>query len=514
MVSLSIFLLTGLSTSSFFLDEYLTKVITKNEHSKKQLEFALAQEHMSALKLTFNQAELYSEKWLTVAKKMAKTQGKVAFQLAIYYQDKAFPETKQAIFWYQQAIRLKYKKASISLAQYYFQNDEVTKAENILVTSPISLASNLDETALKAIVLKIQIAIHQGKVSEVEKLISNYEQHIKTITAGRFLLANIKKYQVKFSFNQILNSKSSTPSCDNSIQLFATNLKHLKYLESMLVDFEDHSINNSVCFAPVRYMSINALDCTNDPNSAIHCNELNWQPWAKEVSSRYVGLMLPKGGANVHLGILYFDAQDTVDVVVHEVSHLLGFIDEYPLVAEHVRCQRPQKGIFSYNISILKNSYQGNQQEIRASVLKQLAWSKYIKSSTPILQLVKEVRGKQYWQLGTPEEFKQEIGVFPAQTCDKSNNKLQESFSAFKGAVQRNKLQYFALPFPKLYETLLQENSTQYRMPSFYYNIALAHSQQMAIKQKYSEQAQYWIKQAESKESDIERRKKIRRGEF
>jgi len=41
IMSLSIFLLTGISTSSFFLNKYLTQVILKKEHSVSQLSFAI-----------------------------------------------------------------------------------------------------------------------------------------------------------------------------------------------------------------------------------------------------------------------------------------------------------------------------------------------------------------------------------------------------------------------------------------------------------------------------------------
>ena len=49
MMSLSIFLLTGLSTSSFFLPDFLTHIIEKNEYTASQLTFALAQGNDTAL---------------------------------------------------------------------------------------------------------------------------------------------------------------------------------------------------------------------------------------------------------------------------------------------------------------------------------------------------------------------------------------------------------------------------------------------------------------------------------
>lgn len=506
-MSLLIFLLTGLSTSSFFLSKYLTNTITKNEHSEAQLNFAIEQKNLAVLNFALKKTSFHSEQWLKLAKILAKTQGEAAYQLAAYYQN----TPKKVVFWYKSASRLGYHQASIALAQHYFQQDKLIKAAKILSVLPSNIS---EEVKVAAIVLKVNIAINQGRIADVKAIINKYAQLLKTTEAGRWQLAEVEKYQVQFSESNITKSKQLALRCDNSIQLFATNLKHLKQVENIIVDFKKQALNNSVCFSPVRYIPINTLDCSNDQNTAIRCDELNWHLWANTIHTRYVGIMLPKGGANVHLGMLYFDAQDSVDVVAHEISHLLGFVDEYPLVAEHVKCQAPQKTLFSQNIAVLKNSYQGNQKDIRAKVLKQLPWSKYIKNSTPILQSVRELGGKSYWQLGTPEEYKNETGLFKAQTCNNSNDQLIDDFSAFKGVSHRTKLQYFALKFPQLYTVLLQDNSTQYRMPSFHYNIALAYFQQTSFQQRSTEQANYWLEQAASWELDLARHKKIRQGGF
>ena len=141
--------------------------------------------------------------------------------------------------------------------------------------------------------------------------------------------------------------------------------------------------------------------------------------------------------------------------------------------------------------------------------MKQIAWAKYIKATTPILQSVNHLNDKQYWQLGTPKAYQNEIGLFKAQTCEHSEEQEKNSFSAYKAVSQRTKLQYFALDFPSLYAELLQENPQQYLMPSFHYNIALAYYQQHDM-----EQATAWLEQAARWENDVSRRKKVRQGNF
>ena len=146
------------------------------------------------------------------------------------------------------------------------------------------------------------------------------------------------------------------------------------------------------------------------------------------------------------------------------------------------------------------------KQKVRLRVLKQLAWAKHIKATTPILQLVPDSKGEHYWQLGTPDKFKHEVGVFQAQNCQQANGHIAGDFSAFKGVSQVTQLQDNTFTFPHLYQALLTENSRVFRMSSFHYNMALAYSKQSDTNTT-TQQSRYWLKLAESWEYDVARRK-------
>ena len=528
-MSLFIFLLSGLSASSFFLDDYLTNLIAKNKHSQAQLSFAIEHENLMALNHALNSSEFHSEQWLSLAKVLAKTQGEAAYQLALYY--KASPQ--KMIFWFKSASRLGFHQATLALAQHFFDQNDFASAEKILLSfsaNNLSINTKLHtRLQTKLLILKLNLAISQGQVGYIENSLLHDTQLLKETVEGRVLLNDIKKYQIGKLTNEALDTSKMIQQCENSIQLFATSLSHLKKLEGIIADFNTQPLSRAVCFASVRYMPVHALDCTKRQQAAIRCDESLWAPYANSIQTRYVGVMLPQGGANVHFGMLYFDSQDTVDVVAHEISHLLGFVDEYPLQAEHNTCQVTQTKSFSQNIAVLENTYYGDRRTIRSKILKQLAWGKYIKDNTPILQSVTASNGKRNWQLGTPEEFNNEVGVFNAQTCKKTNAKMREDFSAYKGLAQRTQLQYFSLSFPPLYSLLLKENTTHYRMPSFHYNIALAYFQQSAIGNNVSEDvalqriaqhkkniklANYWLEQSARWESERDRYNKVRQGGF
>jgi len=518
-MSLLIALLTGLSTSSFFLANYLTRIIEKNEHTTTQLNFAIAQENEAALFYVWQQSKHGSENWQNLAKKLAKNNGEFAYLLANFYFNKESLDTnsssqlEQAILWYQQAIRLNYSRAPIALAELNFHQGNISEALNLLAELNVMdlPQTQVDDITLSAVILTIKIAISIGNIELVNSLLSKFSSSLVNNEVGASLLNMVNKYQVLTSTgNKKLKPGPNLVTCPNSIQFFATNLSHLAQVERLVKRFNDKPLNDFVCFLPVRYISLSTLSCSSAPQSAILCDETKLDKVADSLNTRYIGIMLPEGGANVHLGILYFDAQDNIDVVEHEISHLLGFVDEYPLVKGHIKCRASQQQVSSQNIAVLQNGYYGERKAIRTKILQQLAWAEQIKKSTPILHLKKEGSQKnQYWQLGTPEQYKQEVGLFRSLTCDNNSIKQQSTFNAFKPLSERTKLQYDELNFSKEYIRLLLNNSQQFLMPSFHYNIALAYYQQNNIKQ-----ATVWLEQAADWESDDRRRTKVLQGEF
>ena len=247
--------------------------------------------------------------------------------------------------------------------------------------------------------------------------------------------------------------------------------------------------------------------CKTESDKAIQCDEANWHSIANSVESRYLGLMLEQGGANVHLGMMYFDSQDNIDVFSHEISHLLGFVDEYPLAKYHQKCQQPQLQPFSHNIVVLKSVHHGARKKVRKKILKTIPWAKHISEKTPILQ---RVLGKELtWQLGTPENQKGQTGVFVAESCDNSVAANKLNFRAYKPLTKRTQLRYFSSYFPDEYLAMLGEPSDVFLMPSFHYNIALAFYQQGNISE-----AKRWLEQAVLWEESPERIEKVRRGAF
>ena len=198
-------------------------------------------------------------------------------------------------------------------------------------------------------------------------------------------------------------------------------------------------------------------------NEAIECNESIWQNKNGLTNNRFVAVLVDEGGANVNSGILYIDSHDTEEVFFHELTHLLGFIDEYPLPKNHFRCSAVQKSMFSHNIAILPRLYQGSRKVVRQKILNQLPWGKYISSHTQLVS-----RTTEGWKLGTLDEELDTVGAFIAESCNEKN------FVSIRALKQRTALRYFEEKFPDLYMLMLVDNPDKFLMPHFTHNVLQA----------------------------------------
>jgi hypothetical protein len=90
-----------------------------------------------------------------------------------------------------------------------------------------------------------------------------------------------------------------------------------------------------ICISPQIVFTPNNLPCKSvNKYTRISCDI---KPLASQLENQqftHLVVFTKQGKANVHNGIMYLDQQDTYDVLVHEMAHFAGFVDEYPLSAE------------------------------------------------------------------------------------------------------------------------------------------------------------------------------------
>jgi hypothetical protein len=460
-----------LSTSSFSIEHYLAQCFSDQHYSSAQLQYGLTQNHVAALHIALQQLPVGSPKWLNYSAILAKQQADSAVQLAQYFQRNN--DDRAAILWFKQAIRLQYLPAYIALATFYIATEQTEAAWQVL--------EQAIDLPVESYLMKVRLAVKLAKLNYLSEQVSRLAQ----TEQGQALLAKLYRYQVLAKPTPVVESVS----CSNSLQIFATTVDDLERLEALIAQVEHHAPANQFCFAIPRFRPLSELACQASSHSAIRCDERRWQTLATQLKSRYLGVLLPQGGANVHYGILYLDRQDDAHVLQHELSHLLGLVDEYALPRQHSFCAQ-------YSITAASNVVSFPRDYLfssRAQLLQQLPWRSLIKASTP---LAHQVNGQ--WQLGTPDAFLHEVGLFAADTCARNLT------SAFKPLAEPSMLLHHELSFSTVYRQISTHTSEQLKMPSFHYNLAIA---------EFAEQNEvmgtYWLNFAAAQEQDTSRQQRV-----
>jgi len=390
--------------------------------------------------------------WLHLAKISADTNANVAYQLGEYFQK--LEQLELAKLWYRVAIRQQHITARIALAEILFKQHAYQNIKPLLL--PI-----VDQN--EALALLYKLALQQGDIAFIQSYKSKLAKS-KNIALYRELQNHgVFSPELTRKHREARTTINVQPnlSCAIDIQLFATSLSGLRHSQQLMSAFENHDFSAFVCLKTAKYIPAQAINCRHLLSDKISCSAQYWDNRA-DITTRFLGVIVEQGGANVDNGIMYLDEDDDLDVLVHELSHLLGFVDEYPLPSEHQKCQENQSEPFSHNVVVLPKHYQGERVALRESILRQVPWASLIKSSVPIL-----TQHKQGWTLLTPQAYDSEIGIFKSASC---NN--QAKTQAYKPLAQRTKLQYFELKFPQHYIAIMNLAAKLYLMPSYHFNIS------------------------------------------
>jgi hypothetical protein len=557
MMSLTIFI----SSDSFFLSRYLVDKISVKNVSDQEINQALLLNIPEAYQYKITQYTVGSNRWLYYARHLALSDGNTAVLIAQHYQNEE--NDAHAILWYQRAIKLNHSTASLQIASLYLMLSNIKAAEHSLST--IRDINFLDvKDTYTYLLLRVKIALAFGKIKDIHTYLPallmtekgrtfiqelvNY--HVVSEQVINDMFANHKVINTKVNNAQVGSYRLSTPdlsnpqtglaydnrgqllnttrmfnrptnSCNNpnnkpqkkvraSVQLFASDLKSLRKIDSFKKQLEKHPLAHALCLKPPKYLAPKTIDCENNPVSekqTIECNESDWQKISATTDSRYIGLMLPSGGANVHLGILYVNTDDTFEVLTHELSHLVGFIDEYALPTNHQKCSADPVSASSLNVVVLKRFYSAFKRNetmpaMRVWLLAQLPWREHIKSTTPLFTPV-SIQGEDSWLIGTPMLYSNEIGLFVTPSC------TGDEYQSFKPLTKRSQLEYFEVDFPVEYMYWYDQPDNDFKMPSYHYNIAFAFFQQGEIIQ-----AKRWLIKSSAFEFSPKKKKKVLSGNF
>lgn len=433
---------------------------------------------------------------------------------------------------YENAIKLlRHSRASNTISKSLSETN-LTKAYIPKVL--IDKANNHKKERLRAID-PAQTGLRKSRLLSVVELSSRYQ----VINQTRIIKSSIENGTSDFQQIEL----SESPQCENSLQFLASSFEDLTQAEKLIKEVGTSDIGQYFCFDTPRYVPRMILSCASDSpvsktvtmservikaEKAIECDENKFELFASSLTSKYLALILEEGGANVHYGVLYIDSKDTSDVLRHELSHLLGFADEYPLRKSHQTCMLEEdtfakataNNIVIFDQSLLGNkafgSRESNQDQkanLREKILEYIPWRDSIKPSTPIMQY-----RENNLTIGTPNSHIREVGLFGAQTCRATET------DAYKPLHAKTLLEHNELAFPEIYEDFLSESKSAidkigshveidkvnaFSMPSFHYNIALANFMSGNVAE-----AKKWLKLAATYELNESKKQTIKKGAF
>ena len=528
-VSLSVLL----STSSFSFQDYFSAL---SSPSDRLFDYAYQQQHSRAIRQKRSRQPHDSTAWLMYTRTLAETDPTEALALAEYYQRRReslselanVDAIRQASKWYQHALALvtsqylsqrnlpqqQYSELKLRLhlqaASFYASQNQLIRAFDLLL--------EIADANQSALLMVFDLAMGLGRVDEL----LGYQHLLELSDKGKAHHGLLERYQVFNLWYQTLPDQANSSSvqvkanralCPNSIQFLSATLAGLQHADRLISQLQSHPLAKQVCFETPRYLPPKYFDCQAKQGSAINCNLLALSDIASNIESRYLAFVHSDGGANVHYGSLHLALDDNTQVFAHELSHLLGFGDEYQLRAGHKLC-RPEHTQQSqvYNLAtwpvddLLISSSASEPTSAnfsvaaqRAEIIAKLPWGELVDEDTPIWQQI----GNR-WYLGTPDEYRGKIGLFRAESCD-ANPDVQ----AFKPIYNFNQLRFFELDFPQAYLKIKALQPSKYLMPSFHYNLALESFWQSDI-----ERAKDWLDRAAQLERNDERKVKVLAGDY
>ena len=471
-------LLVLLPSSSFSIENILLAKHSKKILSQQEIVLGANLGVMPIVKLAQQQQEWGTKQWLFYTTQLARHQADQALQLSVYFKN---TDKISANSWLQHAMRLGSSVATYQIALDAYQQKNFNTVASLLKEQQHQHDSL--ELLVKAyLALGKTSAINDLKTQLISKT-PNFYHSLQSFSVFPKVAANGAQYKMEH--------------CLRNLSLIASEYEHLGQLNQFKLRFENHPLSEHLCINEVRYFpNLNSYCPDNHAEQAIVCEEEKLLTQLNHVvDSDYLAVMLAKGKANVHYGVSYFSSESSFNVFIHEISHLLGFVDEYPLTKDHTVCQSigSRNGL---NVVKLPKYIQGSYQQAYEKVMASLPWSHLLKIDSALL-----TSSKKGWQVNINSELQNSVGIYPAQTC------ANEDFITVKPLQQPTTLRYLDSPFPKLYQQLLAYHQDKFFMPTWYYNLAYE-----VYKQGDINAAKHWLEQAAKSESNKKRQAKILQG--
>lgn len=117
--------------------------------------------------------------------------------------------------------------------------------------------------------------------------------------------------------------------CQQKVLTIVNDLAGYKHLPRLIKSFNEQ-FSLPICFSQPIYLDAKQLACLNNANEPIACT-INDKLFIEQFEYHKLAIFVQSGVANAHGKRLSMRYSQSAHVLLHELMHLYGFIDEYPL---------------------------------------------------------------------------------------------------------------------------------------------------------------------------------------
>ncbi len=119
------------------------------------------------------------------------------------------------------------------------------------------------------------------------------------------------------------------PQCKSRLLLIATSHKAKSHLERLASQLNDQLVPLGICLSEPNYLPQTLIKCSNYMGENIQCEFALADLPQPQIGYHGLVVATEHGQANVSSGIAKISLRHDANVLLHEIMHLYGFVDEY-----------------------------------------------------------------------------------------------------------------------------------------------------------------------------------------
>ncbi|RUO31393.1 hypothetical protein [Aliidiomarina sanyensis] len=202
----------------------------------------------------------------------------------------------------------------------------------------------------------------------------------------------------------------SDTSCRLQLQLIAPLHRREHFIERLSY-VQEQFAHGGLSICATHFPADDIAQC-NGSSRRVEC-DLDWSALPEPVEGMHTVTLVAsgRGVANTRNGIVFVPEQASGLLLQHEIGHALGLADEYPMRAR--LAEAFCSGSFSFQpLNLVLTSSDVMTYEEKQMLRNRIPWIAHLEAP------IATERDDGLWTLGTPEAYEEQIGLFPAATCD------------------------------------------------------------------------------------------------